>query len=168
MDIFVIKITNADTIDKDLLKQFQKKEISNPKTWNSHCFSYLMLDKILKEVYKIEDRVIIFENKKPLLKSRKKHFSISHSKDFIAIAFSDFNCGIDIEKIKSRDFEKISKRKNFKAHTIEEFYQEWTKFEAEYKLNSKVFSSKNFQIENYSLTAVSENPDEKYEIYFSN
>ena len=29
MDIFVIKITNADTIDKDLLKQFQKKEISD-------------------------------------------------------------------------------------------------------------------------------------------
>ena len=56
----------------------------------------------------------------------------------------------------------------FKANTLQEFFQEWTRFEAEYKLNCKPLSSKHFQIEDYSLTAVSENPKEKYEIYFSN
>ena len=168
MDIFVIKTSEINEIDQNILKEFQKKEISNQETLKTHCFTYLMLDKILKNVYKIDNCEIIFENKKPKLKSNEKHFSISHSKEYIAIAFSDFNCGVDIEKIKNRDFEKISNRMNFNAKTLQEFYQEWTRFEAEYKLNCKSLSSKHFQIEDYSLTAVSENPEEKYEIYFAN
>ena len=168
MDIFVIKTSRINEFNQDLLKEFQKKEISNQKTWETHCFTYLMLDKILKSVYKIENREVLFENKKPKLKSNEKHFSISHSEEYIAIAFSDYKCGIDIEKIKNRDFKKISDRMHFNAKTLQEFYQEWTRFEAEYKLNKTPSSSKHFQIENYSLTAVSENPKEKYEIYLSN
>ena len=38
MDIFVIEIVDADNVHQKLLKEFQKKEISNPKKWNEHCF----------------------------------------------------------------------------------------------------------------------------------
>ena len=165
MDIFVIEIVDADSVHMELLKEFQKKEISDPKKWNQHCLSYLMVDRILKEFYQIEDREIIFDGKKPVMKSGAKHFSISHSGEYIALAFSDYNCGIDIEKIKDRDFENISERMGFQANTLDDFYYEWTGFEAECKLGDMPKSSKAYNINNHILTAVSINPYEKYEVY---
>ncbi len=165
MDIFIIKTTDVDELHKNLLLEFKKKDITNPQKLNQHCLSYLMLDRILREVYKLDEREIIFAKGKPHLKSKLKHFSISHSNDLITIAFSDFNCGIDIEKNTNRDFEKIAKRLNFTANSQQDFYVQWTKFEAEYKLNAASKSLKTFQIDDYTLTAVSENLDENYELF---
>lgn len=61
-----------------------------------------MVDRILRDFYGIEDRNIVFNGKKPFLKNRKKFFSVSHSNDFIALAFSDYDCGVDIEKLNKR------------------------------------------------------------------
>lgn len=166
MDVFVIEIKDADNVHMELLREFQKKEISDSEKWNQHCFSYLMVDRILKEFYKLEDREIVFEEKKPVLKSGKKHFSISHSGKYAALAFSDFNCGIDIEEIKQRDFEKISKRMGFVCSNLEEFYKAWTTFEAEYKLAAKAKSNGFYCLDNYSLAVVSENPQEDFELWF--
>lgn len=170
MDIFIITVDNADKVSNELLKKYQKKEISDENTLKTHCLSYLMIDKILKDVYQIENREIIFEDKKPVLKSKEKYFSISHSADMIALAFSDSNCGIDIEKIKLREFTKISERMGFEAQTLGEFYQEWTQYEAIYKLgeDSVCASFANYELEEYALTAVSTNPLEDYEIYIQN
>ena len=154
MDIFVIEIVDADNVHMELLKQFQKKEISNPKKWNEHCFSYLMVDRILRDFYGIEDRDIVFNGKKPFLKNRKKFFSVSHSNDFIALAFSDYDCGVDIEK-----------RMGFKCNTLEEFYNEWTRFEAEYKLGKPAQKFKKFHFDEYIITAASVNIQEEFEIY---
>ncbi len=168
MDIFIIKILDADNIHKELLKSFQKKEISNSKKWNEHCLSYLMIDRILKDFYQIENREVIFIGKKPFLKTREKFFSISHSNDFIALAFSNYDCGIDIEKIKLREFEEISKRMSFKCNTLEEFYNEWTKYEAEYKLGKPAQKFKKFRLNDYVITAASVNIQEDFEIYIQN
>ncbi len=165
MDIFVIEIVDADSVHKELLKEFQKKEISDSKKWNQHCLSYLMVDRILREFYHIEDREIVYDGKKPIMKTGAKHFSISHSGEYIALAFSDYNCGIDIEKIKDRDFENISERMGFQANTLDDFYYEWTGFEAEYKLRDMPKSSKSFNINNYIITAVSTNQYEQYDVY---
>ena len=165
MDIFVIKIDDADNVHMDLLKQFQKKEINNPKKWNEHCFSYLMVDRILRDFYGIDDREIVFNGKKPFLKTREKFFSISHSNDFIALGFSNYDCGIDIEKIKFRDFGAISKRMGFKCNTLEEFYNEWTKYEAEYKLGKPAQKFKKYHFDEYVITAASVNIQEEFEIY---
>ena len=165
MDIFVIEIVDADNVHETLLKEFQKKEISNPKKWNEHCFSYLMVDRILRDFYQIEDREIVFNGKKPFLKNRAKFFSISHSNDFVALAFSDYDCGIDIEKIKLRGFEDISKRMGFKCNTLEDFYDEWTKYEAEYKLGKPAQCFKKLHFEDYVITAASVNIQENFEIY---
>ena len=51
MDIFVIEIVDADSVHKELLKEFQKKEISDSKKWNQHCLSYLIGDRIIRELY---------------------------------------------------------------------------------------------------------------------
>lgn len=170
MDIFIITVDNANKVSNELLKKYQKKEISDENTLKTHCLSYLMVDKILKEVYQIENREIIFEGKKPVLQSKEKYFSISHSAEMIALAFSDSNCGIDIEKIKLREFSKISERMGFEAQTLGEFYQEWTQYEAIYKLGEDCVcgSYANYELEEYALTAVSINPLEDFEIYIQN
>lgn len=165
MDIFVIEIIDADSVHQKLLLEFKKKEISNPKKLNQHCLSYLMVDRILREFYKIDDREVTFEGNKPKLKSGAKRFSISHSGDYIALAFSDFDCGIDIEKNKPRDFKEIAKRMKFACNTLEEFYSEWTFFEAKYKLGSTPSAAKTYRLGDYTLTAVNENEKENFEIY---
>jgi len=168
MDIFVIEIVGSDNVHMDLLKSFQKKEISNQEKWNQHCFAYLMTDRILRDFYGIENREIVFNGKKPFLKNRQKFFSISHSGDFIALSFSDYDCGIDIEKIKIREFEDISNRMGFKCGTLEDFYNEWTKYEAEYKLGKPAVKFKKLRYDEYVITAASVNIHEEFEIYIQN
>ncbi len=170
MDIFIVEISNAEKVKTETLKQYQKKEITDELKWKIHCLSYLLVDKFLEEVYEIESREVIFEDGKPILIDGGKHFSISHSEELIAIAFSDSNCGVDIEKIKLREFKKIADRMNFEAETLGEFYEEWTKYEALYKLgkNIEYGSIANFDLDEYALTAVSEDPCEEFEIYYQN
>ena len=87
---------------------------------------------------------------------------------FIALAFSDYNCGIDIEEIKLRDFNNIAKRMGFVCQTLGEFYDCWTRYEAEYKLSVPSQKTKTFKMEDYSLSAASTNVKEEFEIYMQN
>ena len=166
MDIFVVSLNSIDDIPSQMLLEYQKREISDRNRLNQHCLSYLMLDRILREFYQIEDREIAFEGTKPYLKSNQKYFSFTHSADFVALVFSDKPCGVDIEKKKDRDYKAIAKRMKFEANSEEEFYREWTKYEAEYKLGSKSECSKTFILGDYFLTVVSSNCDENFELYF--
>ena len=168
MEIFIIKTDMLQNVDENLLKKFKQKEISIAKKQQIHCLAYYLVDKLLKENYKIENRKILFQNKKPIIINNQKHFSISHSNEYIALAFSDDNCGIDIEKIKNRDFKSIAQRMNFSVNNLEDFYKEWTKFEAEYKLQASTKSIKNFNYNNYSITATSTNSEENFQIFFLN
>lgn len=168
MDIFIIDIANVEKVSIETLKQYQKKEISHEEKWKTHCLSYLLVDKLLQEYYGVENTEIVFEDGKPILIDGGKHFSISHSEDLIAIAFSDSNCGVDIEKVRLREFESISKRMGFEANTLGEFYEEWTRYEAMYKLNSnnEYGSVATYDLDDYILTAVSEDPCEEFELFY--
>lgn len=168
MDIFIIEISNIEKVKLETLNKFQKKDFSNEEKRKIHCFSYLLVDKFLNEIYGIESREIVFDEGKPVLIDGGKHFSISHSEDLIALAFSDTNCGVDIEKIKLREFKNIAERMKFEANTLGEFYEEWTKYEALYKLGKNVQygSIANFDLDDYALAAVSEDPCEEFELFF--
>ena len=168
MDIFIIEISNIEKVKPETLNKFQKKDFSNEEKRKIHCFSYLLVDKFLDEIYGIKSREIVFDEGKPVLIDGGKHFSISHSEDLIALAFSDTNCGVDIEKIKLREFKNIAERMKFEANTLGEFYEEWTKYEALYKLGKNVEygSIANFDLDDYALTAVSEDPCEEFELFF--
>lgn len=168
MDIYIIEVGNAEKVSEETLKWYQKKEITNEEKWKTHCLSYLLVDKFLEEVYGIENRELVFDNGKPMLLDGRKHFSISHSNDLIAIAFSDSNCGVDIEKVKLREFQSISERMGFEANTLGEFYEEWTRYEALYKLGSKdnYGSIAVYDLDDYVLTAVSDDPCEDFELFY--
>ena len=170
MEVFIINVCNTEKVSIETLKKHQKKEFSDENKWKIHCLSYVLVDKILQEVYGIENPEIVFEDNKPILLDGGKYFSISHSEEYIALAFSDTNCGVDIEKFKLREFEKISERMGFEANTLGEFYEEWTRYEAMYKLgtNEEYGSVATFDLDGYILTAVSEDPCEDFELYFQN
>lgn len=164
MDIYLININVADNITEELLQQFNLKNYRRGKI---HSLTYLMVDRILREIYKSENREIVFESKKPALKSGEKYLSVSHSGEYIALAFSDSECGIDIEKIKPRNYTKISERMGFKSESLDDFYYNWTEYEAAYKLGSNYSSVSRYKLDNYVLTAVSSDPEEEYELYNS-
>ena len=168
MDIFIIDIACAEKVSEETLKNYQKKDISVEEKLKVHCLSYLLVDKFLKEYYGIENTQLVFEDGKPILLDGGKHFSISHSGNLIAIAFSDSNCGVDIEQIKLREFVSISERMGFEANTLGEFYEEWTKYEANYKLgkDSEYGSVATFDLDDYALSAVSEDPCEEFELFY--
>lgn len=165
MDIFIIDTKCAENIEPSLLESFRQKEISNIKKRTTHSLAYLMTDRILKEFYQMQEREIEFVDNKPFLKSRKKYFSISHSGEYIAIGFSDNNCGIDIEKNTPRNFSSIAERMKFKSKTIEDFYLDWTKYEAQYKLGSHYKSIKYYTLEGYTLCALSDFENEVFQIF---
>lgn len=165
MEIFIINLDK--NINFELIKTFQKKDISDYNKLFEHCFIYYCADKILKNFYHIENYEIEFISNKPFLKSKEKYLSLSHSGKYSALCFSDYDCGIDIEQVIPRNYERISNRMNFpKARTLEDFYNNWTKYESEYKLNQKAKITKTFHRENYTITACSINPEEKFTIYF--
>lgn len=168
MDIFIINVNNVDKVSEETLREYQKKDISVDEKRKIHCLSYLLVEKLLKEYYGIENTHLVFEDGKPLLLDGGKYFSISHSEDLIALAFSDSNCGVDIEKIKLREFVSISERMGFEANTLGEFYEEWTKYEAMYKLGKEVQygSIATFDLDEYALTAVSEDPCEEFDLFY--
>ena len=167
MEIFIIDSRKANSVPQSLLQKFGYGKYYDKNKEKVHQFSYLMTDRILREFYKIENCSLTFQNEKPFLETKEKHFSISHSGVYIAIAFSDFNCGINIEETKPRNYEEISKRMNFESGSLREFYYNWTKYEAEYKLGEKAGSLYTTEIPKYIITAVCVNRDEKFEIYYS-
>ena len=56
----------------------------------------------------------------------------------------------------------------FNAKTLEDFYFEWTKYEAVYKLGEKPKSFKHTKFYDYVICAVSANVQENFEIYIQN
>lgn len=168
MDIFIIKKFDYKNIEKNILITYQHKEFSNENKLREHCLAYFMLDKILKDKFRIENRELEFINNKPYLISGNLFFSISHSFDYIVIGISENECGIDIEIIKERDYQSISKRMNFVSNSLEEFYKNWTKFEAEYKLGNLSKSFVQQEYKNYMITAVSNNTKENFRFFIQN
>ena len=167
MDIFIININEANSVSKDLLQEFGYKHFSNKQNERIHRFAYLMSDRILKDFYHIENPIFDYGAEKPVLKNNEKHFSISHSGEYIAIVFSDYACGIDIEQTKDRDYKKISKRMGFESISLKDFYLNWTEFEAKYKLGCNAEAVHRFEIPNYMITAVSNYKNDSCEIYYS-
>lgn len=168
MEIFIIDTKSVEKVSEETLKAYQKKDISVDEKRKIHCLSYLLVDKFLKEYYGIENTQLVFEDGKPILLDGGKYFSISHSEDLIALAFSDSNCGVDIEKIKLREFASIAERMGFEANTLGEFYEEWTKYEALYKLgkDKEYGSIASFDLDDYALAAVSEDPCEEFDLFY--
>ena len=167
MDIFYLSSKNfLQFIDEEFIKQFKKKELSSKKRIIEHSMSMFILEYLLKRFYKIENFEIVYENKKPKLKNDEIYFNISHSKDIILIAFNDSSVGVDIEQKKERDFKKLSDYYNVQFKNKEDFYEFWTRLEAEIKLQKPVIDiiTRDFT-KDYKLSIASVDIIEKLNLY---
>ena len=101
-NIYVWKMTSSyeDQIKNPLLKSAElisAKELKNEKRKKEFISSRIALKNIFNKDLELKHH----KSGKPFIKETK-HLSISHSSNFLAIAFGEENIGIDIEKPQNR------------------------------------------------------------------
>ena len=149
----------------DILTKITRQELENysdgrnyynDSKYIEHLIGIYMVRTLASKYYSIEDTDIIYEKNKPKFKTENINFSISHSHNIVAVGFCKYNIGIDVEKMKDRDFSRLAKRYNINPEK-KEFYEFWTKYEAEIKLGKISQWSYTSLIEDeYMLSCVSD------------
>lgn len=148
MDIFYIKTEINKEITKQKLKTIQSK------------IGRLIVKQVAEIFYNELNTNITIENNKPKFENSNLNFNISHSNNIVAVAFDSMPLGLDIEYMKNRDFKSLLKRYNINSDSKNVFYQFWTEYEAEIKIQSKIEQKLCFELEeNYMLSLFSSNPD---------
>lgn len=121
----------------------EKKKFKSPHRKKEQAATLLLCQEMIANSKKLN--VDYDENDKPRLKGLKKHISISHTKQFVAVFIHDKNVvGVDIELVLPR-IEKISKRfLNDKENKwieeqnhLEQLYVIWGAKECAFKIYSK-------------------------------
>lgn len=163
MDIFFLK-------KSEILKSVSKFDtvFKSEKRNIEYQIGRYLTKYIGKVFYELFDVDIIVTDKKPVFKNSKMCFSISHSDEYVVVAFSEKEIGLDIEKYKERNLEKFSKYFKRDFGTQEEFYKYWTSFEAKYKSKLKNEFCSSFRFRNYYLSISSLEEHENisfYELY---
>lgn len=148
MEIYFIKINELLKIaDKSSLETFlDGNEFLSEKRRIEYATGRFLLKFILKTKYGIDNPQILIKNKKPCISLPEPNFSLTHSHGYVMAVFDNANLGIDLELMKQRDFEKLFKHYNLNPDQRDKktFYQLWTQYEAEIKLQQKpasVFSA---------------------------
>ena len=156
MKIFYLK--KDEILEQVGLEELEKfsdgKSYSLEEKYIEHlCWIYLV-NRVGLSYLGIVDTSIIYEDKKPVLKSGEYNFSVSHCENIVVVGFSRNNIGVDTERMRERNFERLAKRYDI-SPTKEEFYKFWTKYEAVIKLGTtpKLVISKIIE-DDYMLTCV--------------
>jgi 4'-phosphopantetheinyl transferase len=149
MEILFTEISEDETVETmNLLnfvseeKQSKLKRYSFPVDRKLSLYAEILVRPQAMHLLKLNNDEIVFgmnEYSKPVLSGHPSfHFNISHTRNAIAVAFSNDEVGVDIEKIKSPDFQ-ISKRFFTSSehdyifshkNPNRAFYEIWTKKEA--------------------------------------
>lgn len=141
--------------DKNFLIPYADKEFKNEKRFYEHAIGRYLVKETAKQ-YEIKDTEITTDtNGKPAFKNTDLYFSISHSENIVVACIDKKPCGIDIEYIKQRNLQKLSKYYKKEFNNLDDFYKFWTHYEAHYKHKSENFIT--FKFENYYLTITSDN-----------
>lgn len=159
MNIYYIDIEEfKQTHSKESLLQYADSNFKSEKRFFEYAIGRYLIKNIAQKIYKIDDTEIITdENGKPNFINSDLHFSLTHSKNCVVACFDQYNCGIDIEFIKKRDFEKLSRHYNINFLNADDFYKFWTFKEASFKQGTEVKDYYTTVFKNdYYLTVTSE------------
>ncbi len=77
------------------------------------CLGAGLLINYVKQRFGIDDEIMIEKNGKPHFKNAKISFNLSHSGNYVVIVVSDYNIGIDIQRMEKRN--SLIAEKNFCA-----------------------------------------------------
>ncbi|MBI4946562.1 MAG: 4'-phosphopantetheinyl transferase superfamily protein [Bacteroidetes bacterium] len=139
-------------ITESLDELLKMKQLSEVDLFVLNSFSYehrkkeWLTARILAEQLSNEKdiRIIYDEHNKPFLKNSKKHISISHSHNLLAIILDEHETGIDIELIKTKvlrikeKFMSAAELKSLqKENMVEQLTVYWCAKESLYKLYGK-------------------------------
>jgi len=148
-------------INNDSLNYFiEEQSFKSEKRKIQYALGRFLI-KFVAQKLNIKNSKIVIKNKKPYLEDNELYFSLSHTKNIVLIACWKNNIGADIEFMKERNFEKYFERYHIEPNNNNKntFYEFWTKYEAEIKLQKKgqsFFSTE--LIENFMLSiCISEN-----------
>ena len=148
-------------IDKKSLEFFLENNLfKSQKRCEQFCLGRFLVKFVLKNYYDISEPKIVVQNKKPCLEGNNSvSFSISHSNNIILAAFYKGAIGADIEFMKDRDFDRLFAYYNIEqdinSDKKEFFYNFWTKYESEIKLQKKAESSFSMHFMNDYMLSVS-------------
>lgn len=147
MKIYYVNLEDGITHTKQSKKKLQ-----------SRCGRFIA-EYVAKNYYGVENTEIILENGKPKFKFSKLNFNISHSENIVACAFDDYPVGIDVEYMKKRNFDELSKYLKVDFKEKNDFYRYWTQYEAKIKLQSEIKQILTFEIlKGYMCSLLSSNP----------
>ena len=147
MDIFFLKkseilksVSSFDTVYKS-----EKRNIE-------YQIGRFLTKYIAKTNFNISDAEIVVLDKKPIFAHSNMRFSISHSDEYVVVAFSQKEIGLDVEKFKEKDLEKFSKYFKKQFNTQEGFYKYCTIYEAKYKSKLENVFEKTFKYNEYYVS----------------
>lgn len=145
----------------ELEKYSDGRKYKSQEKYLEHLCGLYLVKNIAMKIYNIKNTDIEIISDKPFFKSRELYFSVSHSKNIVAVAFSKYDIGLDVEFIKKRDFKSIMNHYNFEIEnpSAREFYKFWTLHEAEIKLGQAPVSKFSIPMnDEYYLSCVSSTP----------
>lgn len=148
MDIYYFNITplrNKFIFERNLSKVSKKRQekIARLKRNDDklRCLGAGLLIEFIKEKYNINDEIVIDKFGKPHFLRTKDSFNISHSGNYVVIAVSRFNIGIDIQRMEKNN--QLVAERNFHQNECtyinegedenvktQRFYEVWTVKEA--------------------------------------
>ena len=162
MQVFFI---NSDTFLNDtgfLDEYLEGREFKCEKRRIEFGLGRFLLKYVLKTRFGVKNPQIILKNQKPALKNDEICFSLSHTKNIVLAAFDETPVGVDIEFMKERNFDLIYRywKKSEKSVNKQEFYEQWTLYEAQIKLQQESKANFNAEIfENFMLGICSANSE---------
>ena len=134
MKLFLV---NIDEVLKIVDKSTIEKVYSSEKRNQEHNIGRFITRLIASKIFNVDNTEIITNNKKPCFKYSDLQFSISHSDNVIGVLFSENienkEIGLDIEKFKMRNLNKLSNYFKTEFKTQDDFYKFWTLYEANFK-----------------------------------
>jgi len=148
------------THDTDFLRKYSDgQKFTSLKRFTQFSIGRWLVKSVGKDIYGLENTEITIIDNKPEFTTGKIKFSISHSGKYIAAAFDENECGLDIEEMKPRDLTSLSKRYNRNFDSMEDFYKFWTEYEATIKLHCETNGKYSYPfMRDYFLTVVSASP----------
>lgn len=106
MEIFYFNITplRNKNIFAEKLKEISPKRLAKIERLKKQddkfrCLGAGLLINYVKSRFDISDDIMIAKNGKPHFTKEKMSFNISHSGNYVVIAVSDYNIGIDIQRM---------------------------------------------------------------------
>lgn len=153
----------------DFVSEEKREKIANIKS-SENQLQTLMAEVLLRVIlctrFGMENKNIAFNrdsNGKPYLNKEQVHFNISHSKNQVAVAISQRNVGVDLEKIRDVNVKLIEryfteKEKEYisinKINWQTRFFEVWTKKEAFLKMSGLGIRVKLDELETGEFAAV--------------